>query len=367
MTALDGGTGETFASNEVSCVITTGSVGKCTLSWTTAPPPAASYLVYVGTTAGGESVHFPAASTSFTLKCSAAGACTGDSTGTTGTPPAANTAFLVYLYSGGIHFADGSNQITAAGDSAFMANGADWISVPGGGKYGISDDGHVFAPDGLLTVLGTLDVNDFGTIQSPISSSFQLYSNKKASTDLLWDTSKPSWFVDIGSGAGDNFSINRAIATASPPTYSKLVEVLSGGTTGGLAVTLKASAKEGLAIQGPTGLFIGGERAAEAAFVRIRGAGGTEPVLSIQRNSATDEFEARLLNNSAEFDFSWSGTHMDFRNFTYTYFEMSDTAPANSTNLGVLENGTTTLHAVTLDANDSCGAGFRCLRVPNTP
>ena len=238
VTALDGGTGQTFASNEVSCVITTGSVGSCALTWTTAPPPTASYLVYVGTTTGSENVHFPAASTSFTLKCSAAGACSGDGTGTSGSPPAANTAFLVYLDNLGLHFADGSSQLTASAGGAWMANGAHWISTSATGRYGISTDGHVFTPDGTLTVTGpvatpnagTIDIDDGATI-TVSGHDLQLFSNKKASANLLWDTGSTSWLLALGN-SNDKFVVYRAVATGGAPSY---VEKMSLDSSGGAA------------------------------------------------------------------------------------------------------------------------------------
>lgn len=215
VTAHDGGTGETFASNEVTCVITTGSVGKCVVSWTYVPPPAASYRIYVGTAAGVET-HYFTGSSPYTLTSTA---------GTAASPPAANTAFLVYLDNLGLHFADGSSQLTAA-TGAWMSNGANWISA-GTGKYGISTDGHaMFTPDGTLTIfgtvaspgLGTFDINDHGTMLATVVDNFQLFSNKKASADLLWDTLKPSWAVNIGDG-DDKYVVYRAPATAGAPAY----------------------------------------------------------------------------------------------------------------------------------------------------
>jgi len=225
ITALDVG-GETVGSAEQTCVISGGGgSGRCYCAWVAVPPPAANYRVYVGTSPGAENKYF-----------STGGAIVYNLTttvGTSGTPPQASTAYQVKLKNDGIHFPDGSSQLTAAGTGAWQF--APWPNILNtvNGNVGIYD-GSVFTPDAKLTIkcLSSpcgIDVNDSAAF-TEWNGTVQMRSNYKISTDRLWDTLKSSWVVSTGATDGDAFKVWRAPATGGAPAYSVLLTLSSGGS-----------------------------------------------------------------------------------------------------------------------------------------
>jgi hypothetical protein len=240
VTALDG-SGETTASNEAQCTVSGGGgSGRCDLTWTAVAPPASSYRIYMGTGTTLENHYATAVVASYSA--------TTSPLATPGTPPEATTAYFVKLASDGIHFADGSIQLTASGAGAWQFNVLNILNA-NTGNVGISSGGGIFTPDALLTVLGIIDLNDRGALLGAATNNVQFRSNYKSSTDRLWNTGQSSWATFLGDGA-DVLRFYRAPATAGPPVYSPMLSVFSTGAVNIGPQTTDPITAVGLNVQG---------------------------------------------------------------------------------------------------------------------
>lgn len=347
VTALDG-VGETVGSTEVMC-LTTVSNKTCHISWTMVSPPASSYRVYMGLSAGAEDHYDSTGGTTYNAVASPLP--------TPGTPPTATNAYFIRIDQNGIHFSDGSSQTTAGGSAAWQVSGTNILSAKSG-NVGIGTGG-VFTPDAKLTVLGSIDVDDRGWVGTVSTNDMEMRSNYRSSNNTLWNAGFSSWSVSAGNGA-DELSVFRAAATGGTPLYKKLMAIDIGIVSTGTNLSLNS---QGL---GNTDLIVGGQFSGENAAVEINGAASTTPFLHIQRNAAADKFEM-LLANPASFNISWTGTNIIFTNFSTTYLEIKSTALSGETNFVLVRNNgsSSDLRTVALGAADSCGSGFRCLQVGN--
>lgn len=342
VTALDG-FGETIPSDEVSCTTSGTCPGsgncQCDISWTLGS--AQEYRVYQGTATGQEDNYDDGIVTN---SYSAA----ADPLPNAGSPPEATSAYSVRLSSDGVHFPDGTVQSTAGAGGAWAVTGSDITSAQSG-NVGIGT-GTPFVPDAKLTVLGGLDINDRGAIFASATNNFLVRSNYQTSDDTLWNTGQSSWSLTLGN-AGDAVRIDRAPSTAGTPAYANALELTTTDFTVTMLTgeTLKFEDGDGvLTLTNGTNL--------------VTASAGNQPFYRL--DTSTETMELVIVDSNLQ-EINTSGTTLDFTDFTNILFEIRTTAASNSTNISILSNASTTPQTVSLDANDSCGSGFRCLRVPN--
>lgn len=363
VTARDGTGGETIASTDETCE-TTGSNRTCRVTWSAVAAPTTGYRVYMGTAVGSYSSY--ATVTAPTTQYDA----TSFPLPNAGSPPPVGSAYYARLSSSGVVFADGTVQSTAGGNSAWQISGTNILNLQTG-NLGLGT-GSIFTPDAKLTVKCStgrcFDLNDMGSIITLDEDDLQIRSNYQNSNDTLWDTTVPSWAVAVGNGTAigfdDAFVIKRAPATAGTPVYAEYMKI-DANTEDFTLDPDPSTPLSNFEIQAHTLTYSDDD---PNNVITIGFTGGGQPRMQwFHDDGGFLQIGVTDVNNSyITYGNASDPDVFNFNNGLRFTMHIDSTAAIDETNIRVLRNNSNVAPArVSLDSPDTCGSGFRCLRVPN--